>query len=109
MKKLFKYTAITSVVVALTACTFAQIKDSYDVYFSSTNQFSHTANGTLNRSGVLNATFEGETFTGQNANNHIEAKGNRGTTMQCDYTMPSDVATGNCKLSNGKTLQFKFQ
>ena len=62
----------------------------------------------LNRGGVFNVMFNGERFTGQNANNEIVAKGNKGSTMTCRYTMPDAVASGSCAMSGGSTLNMKF-
>ncbi|NIF85810.1 hypothetical protein F3J24_20230 [Comamonas sp. Tr-654] len=109
MKKLF---ALALIAAAVTGCASnapsASIKDSYSVYLAPTNSSFGAPNGTLNRGGVFNVMFNGERFTGQNANNEILAKGNKGSTMTCRYTMPDAMASGSCAMSGGSTLNMKF-
>jgi hypothetical protein len=108
--KLFKL-AVPVILGALTLSGCANAgssKESYSVYLAPQGAGFGAVNGTLDRGGRLQATFNGEQFTGQNANNEIIAKGSKGNTLNCKYSMPGDVGTGSCKLSNGKTLDMKF-
>ncbi|MGM3224385.1 hypothetical protein [Dickeya zeae] len=86
----------------------ASIKDEYKFYLAGPGSDFSQPVGTLDRSGRLNITYKNETYTGQNANNVIEAKGSNGGKMRCAYKMPGDVATGTCTTSNGTVLNMKF-
>lgn len=106
--KLALAAAAAAAALTIAGCSMASIKDEYKFYLAGPgSEFSQPV-GTLDRSGRLNITYKNETYTGQNANNVIEAKGSNGGKMRCAYKMPGDVATGTCTTSNGTVLNMKF-
>lgn len=110
--KQIKLGAIILSAMTVVACGSAQnasAKDVYQFYLAEQGSAFSQANGTLDRGGVLNVTYKGETFNGQNANNKIDAKGSKGNKMNCAYTMPGEIASGTCKTSDGRTLNMKFE
>ncbi|MFI7858675.1 hypothetical protein ACIF8Z_17070 [Pseudomonas promysalinigenes] len=109
MRKLFGSGLLALAAAALSACAgHYTSKDFYSVYLAQPNSQFSASNGTLSRGGQLDVTYKGERFTGQNANNKITAKGSKGNSLTCSYTMPGSVATGTCQLSGGTALNMKF-
>lgn len=86
----------------------ATIKDEYQFYLAAPGSDFSQSVGTLDRSGRLNITYKNEAYSGQNANNVIEAKGSNGGKMRCAYKMQNNVATGTCTTSKGAVLNMKF-
>lgn len=109
MKKIFGIGLSAIAAAALSGCEGTYVsKDFYSVYLAPQNSGFSASNGTLSRGGQLDVTYKGERFTGQNANNKITAKGDKGNTLTCSYTKPGNVATGTCQLSGGTALNMKF-
>ncbi|MDX6914192.1 MULTISPECIES: hypothetical protein [Pectobacterium] len=110
--KYVKSAAMLLSVLSIVACSSleaASAKKDYSFYLAQNDSGFGQKNGTLDQGGYLNVTYQGETFTGRNANNVIEAKGNKGNKLVCSYEMPAETGIGNCKLSNGTVLKMKFE
>lgn len=95
-------------ILAFTSLNAAYAKSEYTFYLSKDSSFSQK-NGTLDEGGNLNVIYNGEKFTGRNANNVIETKGDKGHTMTCKYEMPDEIGTGTCHVSDGTVLKMKFE